>query len=463
MLFIVLLWRVLQLHKWLRPFFNHQRVCKRHNKQHFYQNIFEKSSITPVWTSFRCTLPKISQPSNISWRQCRGPKTCRNTPRVHPQQFRPRIHLSHTTPHQNHQRKRNHWRNFYLTLIVFAVSCICVQLQDWLFDFLKKWFAVWKGMLISGEIAHCTLYFPVSSLSAVGLQGIQETVENAMGRVDKPEILIVVLPKCSFKSYQRQNLSTQIKLMPVKLPEAIWSPRKQFFSKVLSVLWSMFCCRKTKFSLVDFSKRFHLLHNAAGAHFKLFKTGFFERHHRSVNTSKQTKWSGSQTEPFSGEFWGRQSNNWRFGCLYPRWHVPHYNFHLWSASLLDGQHFIWAFIRNGTHSFCFAKRGAKIPGNYPTGGHKNPPLTNDFTKRQHSGLHQWTKQFSYSVRQSRKRECETDSLDTVDDSSFHSESLHAKVRFFARYFVFGYAWHDVGVGRWGYSEFVGFSECLLED
>lgn len=80
-------------------------------------------------------------------------------------------------------------------------------------------------MLICGEVAHCTLYFPVASLSAVGAQGIQETVENAMGRLDKPEILVIVLPKCSFKSVHRQNFTTQIKLMPVKLPEAMWSPR----------------------------------------------------------------------------------------------------------------------------------------------------------------------------------------------------------------------------------------------
>lgn len=94
-----------------------------------------------------------------------------------------------------------------------------------MFDFLKQWFGVWKGLLICGEVAHCTLYFPVVSLSAVGAQGIQETVENAMERADKPEILVVVLPKCSFKSVQRQAFTTQIKLMPVKLPETMWLPR----------------------------------------------------------------------------------------------------------------------------------------------------------------------------------------------------------------------------------------------
>lgn len=81
-------------------------------------------------------------------------------------------------------------------------------------------------MLICGEISHCTLYFPVASLSAVGLQGIQETVETAMGKADKPEILIIVLPKCCFKSAQRQNFNAQIKLLPAKIPEAMWSPRK---------------------------------------------------------------------------------------------------------------------------------------------------------------------------------------------------------------------------------------------
>lgn len=82
-------------------------------------------------------------------------------------------------------------------------------------------------MLISGEISHCTLYFPVTSLSAVGLQGIQETIEHAMNKADKPEILIFVLPHCSFKSAsaQRQNANPKINLMPVKLPETMWSSR----------------------------------------------------------------------------------------------------------------------------------------------------------------------------------------------------------------------------------------------
>lgn len=82
-------------------------------------------------------------------------------------------------------------------------------------------------MLISGELSHCTLYFPVNSLSAVGLRGIQETIENAMNKVNKPEIFIIVLPRCNIKSAssQRQNATHKINLMPVKLPETMWSPR----------------------------------------------------------------------------------------------------------------------------------------------------------------------------------------------------------------------------------------------
>lgn len=91
-------------------------------------------------------------------------------------------------------------------------------------------------MLISGEMGHCTLYFPVESLSAVGSQNIQETIEKAMKMEDKPEILIVVLPKCSFKSVHRQTSNTQIKLIPVKLPELQWSPRK--------ILCFLFCRTK---------------------------------------------------------------------------------------------------------------------------------------------------------------------------------------------------------------------------
>lgn len=30
---------------------------------------------------------------------------------------------------------------------------------------------VWKGVLLNGQIAQCTVYFPMASISSVGAQG----------------------------------------------------------------------------------------------------------------------------------------------------------------------------------------------------------------------------------------------------------------------------------------------------
>lgn len=46
-----------------------------------------------------------------------------------------------------------------------------VDLQEKIYNFLKKWFDVWKGVLLYGDLSQCTIYFPLVSLSAIGSQG----------------------------------------------------------------------------------------------------------------------------------------------------------------------------------------------------------------------------------------------------------------------------------------------------
>ncbi|KAJ8984788.1 hypothetical protein NQ317_003701 [Molorchus minor] len=61
-----------------------------------------------------------------------------------------------------------------------------VDMQERIYNILKVWFDVWKGMLLYGDILQCTIYFPLVSLSAVGSQGIQEAVEAAVNKEHPP-------------------------------------------------------------------------------------------------------------------------------------------------------------------------------------------------------------------------------------------------------------------------------------
>lgn len=47
-----------------------------------------------------------------------------------------------------------------------------VDLQEKIYNFLKKWFEVWKSVFLYGDMSQCTIYFPLVSLSAIGSQGM---------------------------------------------------------------------------------------------------------------------------------------------------------------------------------------------------------------------------------------------------------------------------------------------------
>jgi len=79
-------------------------------------------------------------------------------------------------------------------------------------------------MFLSGDVSQCTIYFPMSSLSAVGSQGIQEAIGQAMAKDNPPDILVVTLPFATIKSAQRHNVTKFLKHLPISLPDNIWTP-----------------------------------------------------------------------------------------------------------------------------------------------------------------------------------------------------------------------------------------------
>ncbi|KAL1506203.1 hypothetical protein ABEB36_005605 [Hypothenemus hampei] len=111
-----------------------------------------------------------------------------------------------------------------------------VDIQEKVYNLLKTWFDVWKGMFLSGDISQCTVYFPMTSLSAIGSQGIQEAVEQAMSKENPPDILVITLPFANIKSAHRYNVTKILKHLPVTLDENIWSPDKSSFPWTMSVV-----------------------------------------------------------------------------------------------------------------------------------------------------------------------------------------------------------------------------------
>lgn len=97
-------------------------------------------------------------------------------------------------------------------------------MQEYIYEFLKMWFNVWKGMMVFGDLSQCTIYFPVQSLSAIGAQGIQEAVDEAMSSDFPPEILVITLPHSMVRSAAQKNtLDKYLNSLPVKLPENLWN------------------------------------------------------------------------------------------------------------------------------------------------------------------------------------------------------------------------------------------------
>ncbi|KAG5888478.1 hypothetical protein JTB14_022106 [Gonioctena quinquepunctata] len=110
-----------------------------------------------------------------------------------------------------------------------------VDMQEKVYNVLKKWFDVWKGMFLCGDVSQCTIYFPLVSLSAIGSQGIQEAVEAAVNKEHPPDVMVITLPFANIRSAHRQSIMKHLKTLPVTLPDTIWSPSKSSFPWTISI------------------------------------------------------------------------------------------------------------------------------------------------------------------------------------------------------------------------------------
>ncbi|GLH10327.1 Vacuolar protein sorting-associated protein 13 [Gryllus bimaculatus] len=99
---------------------------------------------------------------------------------------------------------------------------------------LLCWFPVWRGLVISGDIAHCTIYLPTQSLSAVGASSIEDALSKSMHGTNSPDVLVICFPFMTLRSSsQRQGLHQYSSHLPVQLPENVWMENKVSFP------WSM--------------------------------------------------------------------------------------------------------------------------------------------------------------------------------------------------------------------------------
>ncbi|XP_008197902.1 intermembrane lipid transfer protein VPS13B isoform X1 [Tribolium castaneum] len=110
-----------------------------------------------------------------------------------------------------------------------------VDLQEQIYEFLKTWHPVWKSMLLSGHISQCIIYFPMASISAVGSQGVEEAIREALNKKLVPNVMVITLPYANIHSAQKQNVVKYLKKLPVKLPETVWNADRSSFPWTMSI------------------------------------------------------------------------------------------------------------------------------------------------------------------------------------------------------------------------------------
>nr|CAI5821779.1 unnamed protein product [Callosobruchus analis] len=111
-----------------------------------------------------------------------------------------------------------------------------VDLQEKVYNVLRKWFDVWKGVYLCGDVSQCTIYFPLVSLSAVGSQGIQEAVECAVNKEQPPELMVITLPFATVRSsHRQQTIKKYLRVLPVTVPDHVWTPKTSSLPWTVSV------------------------------------------------------------------------------------------------------------------------------------------------------------------------------------------------------------------------------------
>ncbi|XP_069674298.1 intermembrane lipid transfer protein VPS13B isoform X2 [Periplaneta americana] len=113
-----------------------------------------------------------------------------------------------------------------------STSTIPEQATLWSRTNLLKWFPVWRGLVLSGDMAQCVIYLPTTSLSAVGAQSIEDALAQCLhNRISSPpEVLVLTFPFLTLRSSaQKHGLHQYTSRLPVKLPDSIWSKNKVSF------------------------------------------------------------------------------------------------------------------------------------------------------------------------------------------------------------------------------------------
>ena len=80
-----------------------------------------------------------------------------------------------------------------------------------------------SNIIIFGDIAECTVYFPTKSLSTVGSQGIEDAILYFLEQESKLKIMVINLPHFNMHTAGQRQAIKCTKL-PIKLPSTVWTP-----------------------------------------------------------------------------------------------------------------------------------------------------------------------------------------------------------------------------------------------
>ncbi|PSN31469.1 hypothetical protein C0J52_23171 [Blattella germanica] len=81
-----------------------------------------------------------------------------------------------------------------------SASTVPEQESKWTRNKLLHWFPVWRGLVLSGDMAQCVVYLPTASLSAVGAQSIEDALTQCLRSTPPPEVLVLTFPFLTLRS-----------------------------------------------------------------------------------------------------------------------------------------------------------------------------------------------------------------------------------------------------------------------
>ncbi|XP_046469502.1 intermembrane lipid transfer protein VPS13B isoform X2 [Neodiprion pinetum] len=104
-------------------------------------------------------------------------------------------------------------------------------------DRIVDWYPEWCGLVLSGCIGHIVVYIPTTTMSCIGVHGIEQAKDQALKEDRNLQILVIKTPSLYLNSVNMQVeiLSFYIKDLPVKLPRTMWSPETQSFPWTVNV------------------------------------------------------------------------------------------------------------------------------------------------------------------------------------------------------------------------------------